>query len=182
MRWLIIAGVLLAGCGEDPLNPDPVAEFTVETLIVEDCGDLSGLDLNLNVDGVDPCGDVLFVRLQAGGRPIHESNGVVVQISDLGPLQDQIESDGSVEVPLPDPRVRCSLYLHSRCPDSYQPLVCGVGVFRATRLSLGKRLRFEIEADVLDMRTDEVVGSGFFLDADFAVSKGSPHLSFSGCP
>ncbi len=181
MERLILIAVLLAAC-ENPLVPNPVADLTVETLTVDDCGNLDGLDLNLNTDGVDPCGEVLFVRLQAGGRPIHESNGVVVEITEAAALQDIIEADGVVEMPLPDPRIRCSLYLHARCPSSYQPLVCGVGLFRATRLSPGKRMRFEIESDILDMRTGDVVGSGLFIDADFPVSLGSPHLPFSSCP
>ncbi|MFH1532587.1 MAG: hypothetical protein ABIK09_17825 [Pseudomonadota bacterium] len=181
MRWLLLTTLLLAAC-DDPLVPDPVADLKVGTLAVDDCGTLDGLDLTLDTDGVDPCGEILFVRLQAGGRPIHESNGVVVEITDLATLRDAIEADGFVEVPLPDPRIRCSLYLHARCPGSYQPLVCGGGAFLATRLDPSKRLRFQLETDVLDMRTGDVVGTGLTIDADFPVSLGSPHRPYSGCP
>lgn len=181
MRWIPALLLLLVGC-EDPLTPDPVAVLSVETLAVEDCGVLDGLVLTLDTDGVDPCGEVLFVRLQAGGRPIHESNGVVIEIGELEGLQDQIAADGVVEVPLPDPRIRCSLYLHARCPSSYQPLTCGAGIFRATRLAPGKALHFDVETEVLDLRTGAVAGTGLVIDADFPVSLGSPHLPFSGCP
>ncbi len=181
MRWLLLTALVLGAC-DDPLVPDPVAELTVETLTLDGCGALDGLDITLDTDGVDPCGDILFIRLQHGGRPIQDSNGVVVEIGDLDALRAVIETDGVVEVPLPDPRVRFGLYLHALCPDSYQPLVCGEGMFRATRLKPGKHLRFELEAEVLDQRTGDVIGTGLRVDADFPVSGGSPHLPFSGCP
>jgi hypothetical protein len=180
-RWIVIAALLAAAC-EDPLALEPVAFLTVESLAVDDCGVLDGLALTLDTDGVDPCGETLFIRLQAGGRPIDESNGVVVEINELTTLQDGITADGIVEVTLPDPRIRCSLYLHARCPGSYQPLTCGAGLFRATRLAPGKSLRFDLETDVLDLRTGEVAGTGLVIDADFPVSLGSPLLPFSGCP
>ena len=181
MRWFSFLVVLLVACS-DPLAPEPVAALTVETLTVDDCGTLDGLALRLDTDGVDPCGEVLFVRLQVGGRPINESNGLLVEIAEHEALQDVIDAAGVVEIPLPDPRIRCSLYLHARCPDSYQPLVCGAGIFRASRLLPEKRLRFELEADVLDLRDDTTAGTGLFIDADFPVSKGAPSRPFSGCP
>jgi len=181
LKRLILIAALLAAC-DDALVPDQVAELSVENLAVEDCGVLDGFSLSLDTDGVDPCGEVLFVRLQAGGRPIHESDGFLVEVEDLETLRSVIAVDGIVEIPLPDPRVRCSLYLHGRCPGSYQPLICGAGVLSARRLDPDRRLRFEIEADVMDMRTGETAGTGLFLDADFSVSGGSPHLPFSGCP
>ena len=111
MRWILIA-LMLASC-DDPLAPDPVAELTVETLWVDECGTLDGLELHLDTDGVDPCGEILFVRLQVGGWAIHESNGVVVEIEDVEALSAEIDDAGMVEITLPDPRVRCSLYLVS---------------------------------------------------------------------
>ena len=183
MRQVLLFVLLVAAC-DDPLLPDPVASLSVEALEVENCGTLDGWEMTLNTDGVDPCGETLFVRLQAGGRPIHESDGILVEIDDddLNALREVIAADGEVEVVLPDPGIRCSLYLHKRCPDSYQPLVCGAGLFRAERLGPGTRLRFDLEVDVQDLRTGEVVGTGLVLAADFPVSTGSPLLPFSGCP
>jgi len=183
MRLVLCIALLVAAC-DDPLLPDPVASLSVETLEVDNCGTLDGWDITLNTDGVDPCGETLFVRLQAGGRPINESDGILVEIDVevLDALREVIAADDEVELPLPDLGIRCSLYLHKRCSDSYQPLVCGAGLFRAERLDTGTRLRFDLEVDVQDLRTGEVVGAGLVLAADFPVSTGSPLIPFSGCP
>ncbi len=183
MRLVLLFALIVAAC-DDPLLPEPIAEMSVEALEVEGCGTLDGWEMTLDTDGVDPCGETLFIRLQAGGRQIHESNGILVEIDDevLDALQEVIAADGEVEVPLPYPGIRCSLYLHKRCPDSYQPLVCGAGLFKAERLDTGTRLCFDLDVDVQDLRTGEVVGAGLVLAADFHVSTMSPILPFSGCP
>ncbi|MBM4371330.1 MAG: hypothetical protein FJ098_06725 [Deltaproteobacteria bacterium] len=173
---------LLAGCDEAWLAPDPVAELFVESLQVQGCGTLDGLALTLRTDGVDACSPTAFIRLQEGGRPIGEENGILVELDGLPEFRKAIGRTGAVEVTLPDPRVRCSLYLFRRCPGSVQPLVCGAGSLRAEALDPGGRIRFVLQAGVLDARTGAPAGTGLVLDADFRVSLGTPHRPFSGCP
>ena len=83
MRWLLLTAYLLGAC-DDPLVPDPVADLTIETLTVDDCGALDGLDLTLDTDGVSDASAWNTIHLGGGAGAGHVIEHAIVEFAHVG--------------------------------------------------------------------------------------------------
>jgi hypothetical protein len=131
----------------------------------------------------DDCENVLFLRVQHGGKGIGVSDGFEIHVSDLASLQAGLE-DGPVTVQLPDEGVSLSLFLGQSCPQSFEPLAAGPGslTFEALDLDEGGRVRLDGQFDILDTRTGQTLCAGATVSVDSEITTYAPHTSFVYCP
>ncbi len=169
----------LAGCAEDP------GRGAVRgSLFVPACGVTSSLDLtcpdaaacdafSLVADffAVETFGRRAVIRLQAGGRPLGQSDGFIVDIADT----DRLVLGQPVAVG-PDGPVRAALSLFDRCPESPQSfLIVGEITFDAFGTGAGDRVAAAFTGlQVFDGRGPADAPLGVLRgDFDFRVLKGS---------
>ena len=190
---LALAGAVLltAGCGDDH------GWIEGATLRVAGCGpdggarDFAPFRMEFNTFGVDPGDGPIYIRAQKEGEPLVGEDGFVIVIQDGAALREWRRANPGAALAFggPDdpagtvagdgpPRARGSLLLARTCPDSYPALVAEGGTLTIESLGTedGDRVQVQLAGfSIRDMRTDEVVGTGFDGELDFEVRAGKPY-------
>lgn len=172
----ILAAV--SGCG---VHQEGV--FLAEVVAVDDCELSTPFDLSLDFVAYDDCADMLYLRLQNGGKPISSSDGVEIQLSSLQALAESV-AQAPVEFQLPSDKARLTLFLNKSCPESYVPLEAANGslVVEALDVEHGGALVMKADFDLIDLRTDGIVANGAHFETDSEFSSFPPHKLYSWCP
>ena len=178
---LVFTGVCLvvSGCG---YTVDQEGELKAAGFNIEGCALDSPYELQLDFVGFDDCDDILYLRIQKGGRHLSESDGVEIQVHKLAEVQDSLES-GPVTLELDGENVRLTVYFNRTCPQSFVPLEAGSGTLTIDEMSLksGGKLILSAQFDLVDLRTEEVVGNDVTLSVDAEISTSSPYKGHTYC-
>jgi hypothetical protein len=179
---------LPGGCGDDH------GYVEGDRLVVSRCAadggarEFAPFRIEFSTFGVDPGRGPVYVRAQRHGEPLTGGDGLVIVLEDGDAVQawHAAQPQGSLPfgrdpaLPPGEPALgaRASLLLAATCPDSYQALVLDGGALFVDALGTGfgdhVHIRFQ-GADVRDLRTGEVVGSGFAGALDFEVRSRKPY-------
>jgi len=176
---LAVSLLMVSGCG---YIVDQEGELTAAGLDIEGCDLDSPYQLHLDFVGFDDCYDILYLRLQRGGAYIAESDGLEIQIHNLDEVRKQLES-GPTTLEIDGSDVRVTVYFNRACPDSYLPLEAGAGTLTIEEMSLksGGKLVLSASFDLVDLRTQEVVGHDVALSMDAEISTSSPYKGHTYC-
>ncbi len=136
-----------------------------------------GVDF-FTVEGLEP---VAVIRMQRGGEPFAQTDGLLLEIRDARLLRGNL----GAPVPVgPDENVRAALGLFARCPDATQNFeLSGEVTFDAFGVGKGDAVRGTI--DRLEVRDGRTESPGRVLgvlhgDFDFTLRKGPPYQRFAG--
>jgi len=155
-----------------------------ERLEVADCGGSevwAPFDAELSFFSALRGNDVVLIRVSDTSQLIEVADSLAITIPSYQAVQEQIAADGSATFPIGPDGVSVSLTLLASCPESMTALTGGAGSITLTQLGTltGERIAAELEFDLIDARTSEVVGITFEASLDFKVQAGTPHESFS---
>lgn len=179
MPVLAALAALASGCG---YTVDQEGELKAAGFNIEGCALDSPYELQLDFVGFDDCDDILYLRIQKGGRHLSDSDGVEIQIHKLAEVQDLLES-GPATLELGGENVRVTVYFNKTCPESFVPLEAGSGTLTIDTMSLGSggRLVLGAQFDLVDLRTGEVVGNDVTLSVEAELSTSSPYKGHTYC-
>ena len=123
-------------------------------------------------------GEGAFLRVQRGGKPLHRSDALVMEITDPSFIEKRL----GVPIPFDSPRVRATLHLAGTCPGTNQAMSAQTGTitFQAYGNETGSRVVASYSFDLFDDRSGEVVGLDFRGELDFIVRTGQPYQPFAG--
>lgn len=129
---------------------------------------------------LEQLGDVAFIRMQNGGKPLHRTDAFVIEVVGEDFVQQQVE--GERKIFLDNPNVRATLSVLGSCPGTTQSMTAHEGFikFRSFGSESGDRVEAEFEFQLFDDRTGEVVGLGFSGRLQFQVKVGQPYQPFAG--
>ena len=185
MKWIwVVALITLYACSEQDSG-----ELTGDFLVVKACR--GGKDFVFDGEGEDDAGyvmdgeffalqqqgEVAFIRMQPGGKHLDRTDALIVQVNDIDFVRQRLNQP----VFFDNPQVRASLHLLGSCPDTSQATTAANGYIEFTTFGVERddRVAAELEFDLHDERTGEVVGLGFEGSFDFTVKVGQPYQPFS---
>jgi hypothetical protein len=182
IQIMMLSILAMAQACDPSLEPEAFGQMSVEMLVVDGCGVMKDFEVELRFDAVDECSDPLFIRLQDSARPVDIVDGIHIEIGQWDLFNEDLKEHGDeLSLKMEDPRLRCSLILNDTCSEASPSLVCQGGTLVATRLDPEGSISFRLDTNILDQRSGLVVGEGFVVEADFEVSAGYPHKTFSYC-
>ncbi|MFT7623852.1 MAG: hypothetical protein ACI9WU_003037 [Myxococcota bacterium] len=178
MGLALAAALPMAGCIDDD-----VGRLSGALLVVRGCEAgqdviFEPYDMFGNFFALEQLGDVAFIRMQNGGKPLHRSDAFVVEVAGTEFIRNRL----GIAIPIDNPKIRASLSVLGSCPGTSQAMTAHEGsiTFHEFGASSGERVRAEFAFQLLDDRTGEVVGLGFSGEMDFEVKVGKPYQPFSG--
>jgi len=109
------------------------------------------------------------------------SDSLVITVENYAAVRAQIAAEGAATLPLGADGAQVSMAMLDTCPESMIPLIGVNGSVTFTQLGTltGDRISAELEFDLIDARTLEIVGPAFDVSFDFEVQAGTPHENFS---
>ncbi len=175
---VLLATLIAVGCIDEDSG-----RLDGEQLIVRGC-DSSGdaiflpYEMFANFFALEQLGDVAFIRMQNGGKPLHRTDAFVVEVAGSDFIQNRL----GIAIPIDNPKVRATLSVLGSCPNTSQAMTAHEGsiTFHEFGSRSGDRVRAEFSFSLFDDRTGEVVGLGFQGEMDFIVKVGQPYQPFAG--
>ncbi len=144
-------------------------------------------DLELDFLGTELDVETLTLRFAPRLRLTPPTDTLVVIVENLRDVRRVIRDEGLVTLPIRasvvhDPtEVRVGLALLETCPASRESLAGtnGTATFRSIGADKGDLVDGELTFEVVDMRTNTIVGQGFHATFDFEVGLGTPYQQFN---
>lgn len=177
--WVGMALVLSAGGCSD----DDSGELVGDVLIVRDCKDgadfvFNPYEMRPDFFAVEQLGDISFVRMQEGGKPLYRTDALVIEVGDI----DFVRERRGMPIPIDNPNVRATLSVLGSCPSNTQSMTAHDGhiTFEHIGTAAGDRVAASFAFQLVDDRTGELVGINFRGKLDFTVKVGQPYQPFAG--
>ncbi len=177
--WLAaVTGLVCPACSQDQQGELRIEGFAQDKCLLED-----PFVVSLDFVSFDDCDDILFLRMQRGGRLASVSDGVALQIEGLEQFRKDLEA-GPVEVPLPDGTIRLAPYLNESCADSFASFQAQAGTLRIEALEPkdGGLLELSATFEIVDARTGAIVAASATLEMSATLTVEAPHKLYTTCP
>ena len=155
-----------------------------ESLTIADCGEggvWNSLEMELSYLSVLRASDAAVIRVSTTSQMAPMSDSLIITVEHYAAVQALIVAEGAATLPLGVDGTQVSMAMLGTCPESMIPLMGANGSVPFTQLGTltGDRISAELEFDLIDARTQEVVGPAFEVSFDFEVQAGTPHENFS---
>ena len=176
---MTVVATFAVGCS---LQVEQEGEFEAQSLAIEGCKLPEPFVLDLDFVAFDDCDDILFLRLQKGGRAVSDSDGIEIQISELAKVTEQVKS-APLSLDLQSKQVRLTLFLNDSCPNSFASLEAGEGQITIVALKPRNDGKLELSAtfDLVDLRDGDTVAEDASLTLDATLTTAAPYKSFAYC-
>ncbi len=179
----LLAGLLIAGCLSSPGSGTLTADWVALTSCEED-GDatvIAPLSIDLDFFALERSGGRGRIRLQRSGRPMSESDGIIVDIPDIEGMAKRMGFGlFSLNLGNEPNDIRAELYLLRTC-DGTPPLSIVDGTLHFDHFEPDPHglMQGHIEGRVADRRSDATVADALRATFDFTVRLGPPYQSFA---
>ena len=155
-----------------------------ESLMIADCGEAgvwTSLEMEFSYLSVLRATDAAVIRVSTTSQMAPVSDSLVITVENYAAVRAQIAAEGAATLPLGADGSQVSMSMLDTCPESMIPLIGVNGSVTFTQLGTltGDRISAELEFDLIDARTLEIVGPAFDVSFDFEVQAGTPHENFS---
>ena len=128
--------------------------------------------------------DALIIRASDTEELPDVSDSLTITLESYDAVQAAIASEGVASFSLDSGAVTLGLSLLASCPQSTTSLLGENGTLTIYELGTrtGERVRADLNFELIDGRTGDVVGQEFSASLDFEIQAGTPYESFSDLP